>query len=87
MQAAISGNSVYGKRFQFDTDAQDRLIADAVSFSKVPFNFFCGDLSRSLQKFYVGGAKVLKMSGLSVTQKKIRNVIPPKRYSEALALL
>jgi hypothetical protein len=86
-QAAISDCGVYGKRFQFETDAHDRLIADAVSVSKVPFNFFCGDLFRSLQKFYVGGAEVLKMSGLSVTPKKIRNLILPKRYSEALASL
>jgi hypothetical protein len=83
-QTTVQDYGVYGKRFRSDTTAHARLIAEAVSVSKVPFSFFCGDLFRRLQEYYVGGPDLLNVSGLIVNPGKLCSQILPLRYSEAL---
>jgi hypothetical protein len=86
-QVSVSDYGVHGKHYRLDTDEHARLIADAISASKVLFQFFFGDIFRRLQEFYVGGNDMLRKYGLIVNAPKIRNQILPLRYSEAFESL
>jgi hypothetical protein len=86
-QSSISDYGVYRKHHRLNTNEHARLIADAIFVSKVPVQVFAGETFRRLQEFYVGGSKMLKVSGLIVNVPKVRNLILPLRYSKALASL
>lgn len=71
------------KHQRFNVAEYHRLIAELISVHNVPFAFFSSPEFRRLQAFYIGEGD-LTGSPLLITKRKIRNVILPARFEEAV---
>ncbi len=79
-QNGVDDNDAGKKRSRRDEDAHHRIIAEMICCDRITFSFFESPRFRRLQKFYAGGRDL----GIKIDSNKIRQVIIPSRFDEAV---